>query len=210
MDNEQIRILLIEDCETNLGLSRLLSQPDRDNFRVHQVGSCAEMPYRFDSNSHHVAIINSTTGYGLQLLAIVRRLGYSFPVVMVTSGEASEAIEALRSGATDCVVREGLTAALLERSVCYAIARARASALGKERELRYLALLDNADEIIYTHDFEGNYTSTNRAGERLIGYTQEETAGLNVIELVAPQYRDTVREMIRRNIHEQRRTCYEI
>ena len=36
----------------------------------------------------------------------------------------------------------------------------------RESEERYRQLFENANDIIYTHDLQGNFTSLNRNGER--------------------------------------------
>jgi diguanylate cyclase (GGDEF)-like protein/PAS domain S-box-containing protein len=71
-------------------------------------------------------------------------------------------------------------------------------------------LFENAKEIIYTHDLEGNYTSLNKAGERITGYTQEEARGMNVVQVVAPEYLELVRGMIARKVDEQVQTLYQL
>ena len=49
-----------------------------------------------------------------------------------------------------------------------------------ESETRYRSLFENANDIIYVHDLEGNYLSINQAGERAFGYTREEVLRLNL------------------------------
>jgi diguanylate cyclase (GGDEF)-like protein/PAS domain S-box-containing protein len=71
-------------------------------------------------------------------------------------------------------------------------------------------LFENAQEIIYTHDLEGNYTSLNKAGERITGYTQEEALGMNVTRVVAPEYLELARGMIARKMDEQVQTLYQL
>src|SRR6185503_5989049 len=41
----------------------------------------------------------------------------------------------------------------------------RAQAAVIESEIRYRELIENANDIIYTHDLKGNFTSLNKAGE---------------------------------------------
>ena len=65
-------------------------------------------------------------------------------------------------------------------------------------EERYRQLFENANDLIYTHDMEGNLTSFNKAGERITGYTREEALRMNIGELIAPQDLDTAREMMSR------------
>ncbi len=66
----------------------------------------------------------------------------------------------------------------------------------REREERYRELFENANDIIYTHDLRGNFTSLNRSGERITGYTREETMKMNVADVIAPEYLNLAREMI--------------
>ena len=47
----------------------------------------------------------------------------------------------------------------------------------KESESRFRELFENANDLIYTHDLRGQFTSLNRAGERITGYTREEASG---------------------------------
>src|ERR1044071_9303265 len=52
----------------------------------------------------------------------------------------------------------------------------------------YRELFENANDIIYTHDLQGNFTSLNRSGERITGYSREETVLMNVADVIAPDY----------------------
>ena len=65
-------------------------------------------------------------------------------------------------------------------------------------EERYRQLFENANDLVYTHDMEGNLTSFNKAGERITGYTREEALRMNIRELIAPQDLDTARDMMSR------------
>jgi len=80
----------------------------------------------------------------------------------------------------------------------------------REREERYHELFENANDIIYTHDLQGNFTSLNRSGERITGYTREETMKMNVADVIAPEYLNLAREMIRQKSSQKVSTVYEI
>ncbi len=80
----------------------------------------------------------------------------------------------------------------------------------KEQAQRYRALIENANEIIYSHDLEGNYTSINKAGECLTGYSQPEARQLNLDRVIAPEYRETVAQMIQAKLDGEQASFYEI
>ncbi|MBD0369455.1 MAG: PAS domain S-box protein [Pyrinomonadaceae bacterium] len=72
-------------------------------------------------------------------------------------------------------------------------------------------LFENASDIIYTHDLDGNYTSLNKVGERITGYTREEALGMNVARVVAPEYIELARRMIARKVADaQPQTFYQL
>jgi PAS domain S-box-containing protein len=86
----------------------------------------------------------------------------------------------------------------------------RALAAVRESEERYRDLVENASDIIYTHDLSGRLTSWNSAGERITGYKLDETLGMNIAELVVPDHLERARSMIARKIVEGGRTAYEL
>ena len=80
----------------------------------------------------------------------------------------------------------------------------------RESEERYRSLVENARDIIYAHDLEGNYTSVNRAVEELTGYTIDESLKLNLLETVAPEYVEQARRMTARKLAGEEITAYEL
>src|SRR5438552_3760957 len=52
-------------------------------------------------------------------------------------------------------------------------------------EERYRDLFENANDIVFTTDLNGRFTSMNRAGEHLTGYTNTEALELNIDAMVA-------------------------
>ena len=53
-------------------------------------------------------------------------------------------------------------------------------------EEHYRELFENAHDIIFTHDLEGNLISLNNAGEQLLGFSRAEAAARNFADLVSP------------------------
>jgi PAS domain S-box-containing protein len=81
----------------------------------------------------------------------------------------------------------------------------------RESEERYRSLLENANDIIYSHDLEGNYLAINRAGELITGYTREQIlGGLNIAQVVAPEHLERAREMMAQKLADPSPTVYEV
>jgi PAS domain S-box-containing protein len=78
-------------------------------------------------------------------------------------------------------------------------------------EERYCELFENANDIIYTHDLSGGFTSINKAAERMLGYSHAEVLQMNVRDVVAPEQLDLAQKMVARKVAgDVSRTEYEL
>jgi PAS domain S-box-containing protein len=75
---------------------------------------------------------------------------------------------------------------------------------------RYRELFENANDIIYTHDLAGNFTSINKAGEQVTGYKRDEVLGMNTCQLLTPESLELVRQMASRKVNQGGSTQYEL
>ena len=80
----------------------------------------------------------------------------------------------------------------------------------QESETRFRELFENANDLIYTHDLKGNFTSLNRAGERITGYSREEALKVNIRDVVAPDYLEYAQRMTLRKLEGDLPTSYEL
>ena len=80
----------------------------------------------------------------------------------------------------------------------------------RESEERFRELFENANDLIYTHDLQGNFTSLNRAGEEITGYTREEAVKLNMSQVIAPEYLEIAQDRIVRKIAGDLLSSYEL
>jgi len=87
---------------------------------------------------------------------------------------------------------------------------ARAQETLRLSEHRYRDLFENANDIIFALDGAGNITSLNRAGERVTGYDLNEIQRQNISKLLAPEYSDTLLEMMATRPTEENTSIYEI
>src|SRR5437764_11820933 len=68
-------------------------------------------------------------------------------------------------------------------------------------EQMYRELVENASDLIYVIDLQGNFTSINRAAQRVSGYSQTEALMMNIAQLVSAEYLESARQMIQKALH---------
>jgi PAS domain S-box-containing protein len=89
-------------------------------------------------------------------------------------------------------------------------ARERAEEEVKEGEARYRQLVENANDIVFELDLQGNVTSMNKAAESITGYEQAELMKMNMSEFLTPASNDLARLMTQRKLAGEERTNYEV
>ncbi len=74
----------------------------------------------------------------------------------------------------------------------------------------YRELFENAADVVYTHDLEGNMISINRAGERITGYTRGEALEMNIFQMLDAASRERTKEVIRQHLGGGAQPAYEV
>jgi PAS domain S-box-containing protein len=68
-------------------------------------------------------------------------------------------------------------------------ARKRAEDALRESEERYRDLVENSQDLIFTHNLEGKLLSANKMTARLLGYPIKDLLGMNISDLLIPEVR---------------------
>ena len=83
----------------------------------------------------------------------------------------------------------------------------------KKAKEQYQYIIDNTLDIIFQIDLKGNYIYANAAAEAITGYSLEALLGMNLNEIVAPEYLPLIRERLAERIKGGdggRAYCFEI
>lgn len=62
----------------------------------------------------------------------------------------------------------------------------------KLSEEKYRKLVEEAGDVVYTSDYNGYFTYINPMSKKLTGYTESELIGKRFLEVIAPEWRETV------------------
>jgi PAS domain S-box-containing protein len=87
-------------------------------------------------------------------------------------------------------------------------ARKQAGEALAESEKKYRQVVENATDIIYTTDINGNFTYANSIALKVTGYSLAELQRFNYLDLVVPQYRDQLEEIYANQFRMGQATTY--
>ena len=90
------------------------------------------------------------------------------------------------------------------------IARKKSEEALRISEAYFRDLLDNANDLFYTTDLQGNFTSLNKVGKLIADYTYDEAVKLNISDVVAPEYLEIAQQMTAQKLEGEPPTTYEL
>lgn len=136
---------------------------------------------------------------------------HSLPILaMIPEEEAGLVQRVLEAGAAEYLVRETLAGELLHKAIKYAVERTRNEIAVRQSEQRFRELFENAKDILFTLDLEGNVTSLNKSAEEVMGWSRSEALQLNLKSLVAPEHLNLCSQMMQRILNEEPLQHFEI
>jgi PAS domain S-box-containing protein len=212
--SDRLRVLLAEDDEDDfLIVSSLLREIPDPRFDIDWAPTYEAAEEQVCQNQHDVYLFDYRLGAknGLDLLNVAQQHGCVVPIIMLTGqGLDGTDVQAVRAGAADYLVKGQFDAQLLGRSIRYSIERKASETALRISEERYRDWLENANDMVFTHDWQGNLTAVNGATEQITGYSRTELIGMNLADLLTPESAATLEEIKVSKMSGERTGAYEI
>ncbi|MCF6149666.1 MAG: EAL domain-containing protein [Candidatus Kuenenia sp.] len=124
---------------------------------------------------------------GLKTFCTMQAHASKIPIVVLSGlGDEEIAVEALKKGAQDYLIKGKIDGDLLARTMRYSIERKQIELELQDGKQRYKRLVEMLPDIIYRIDANGYFTFVNEA-VRVFGYQPEELIGKHFSELIHPE-----------------------
>lgn len=200
-DDGVLRILLLEDLQSDAELIKLQLRKLGMEKQVHHVTNGKDFEAAYDSFVPHFVLTDYALPQytGMEALEFVRARNPFVPVIICTGSINEEtAVACIKAGADDYVLKDSMTRlpsaienALRSRSDAVQKVKAMANLSASEENFR--ALAENAPESIYKIDRNGTILYVNRSVD---GFKREELHGKSIYDLVRPENRSALRKGI--------------
>jgi diguanylate cyclase (GGDEF)-like protein/PAS domain S-box-containing protein len=188
-------VLVVEDNPGDARLVELfLLEEVSDPFRILKAANLADALGTFAAEHVDVVLLDLSLpdSFGLSTLARVKEARPLVPVVVLTgTNDEVLALEALRQGAQDYLVKGGGDGDLVRRAIRYAIERSRIEVALRLSEDRFRAVFQNAGVGVVLSEADGHFVQVNPAFCAMVGYTEAELGGLRFHDITHPE--DVVR-----------------
>ncbi|MFQ5923602.1 MAG: response regulator [Anaerolineales bacterium] len=194
MKKKLIHVLLIEDNSRDARLIReLLKEAENFEFRVEHAARLRDGLRRRDREAFDIVLLDLRLpdSDGLETLVRAQKRAPDMPIVVLTGlDDESFALEAVRKGAQDYLIKGQPDSRMLARSIHYAIERKRAEEALRESEERFRSVAETAIDAIVLTDGAGKIQYWNRAAEQVFGYSEKEALRMSLSRMISMERPD--------------------
>lgn len=204
MSNDIIHILLVEDEDPHAELIQRAFEDQGSEFQIHRVRSLTEAREHMRVSEPKLIIADwrLPDGESMELLPN-HRDPLTTPIILMTSyGNERIAVEALKSGALDYVVKSPESMLDMPHLARKALDqwKSRADRIHMqealtESEAHFRLLAENASDMITRINTSGQMFYISPACKNILGYQPEEILGVKVFDLVYPEDQSQIREL---------------
>lgn len=211
MTSEIIRILLVEDEDPHAELIQRAFEDQGEEFQIVRVRSLSEARERIREQEPRLIIADwrLPDGESLELLPN-HRDPLATPIILMTSyGNERIAVEALKSGALDYVVKSPESMLDMPHLARKALDQwnSRADRIHMQQalsdsEAQFRLLAENASDMIARLSLNGEMYYVSPACKTILGYSPDELTGMNIIDLIHEKDQQSVKDMLKQTANE--------
>jgi PAS domain S-box-containing protein len=174
-----ISVLLVDDDEDDYLLTASVFR-DLDtswDFELIWCPTFADAVKSLQNCKHDLYIFDYLLGSrtGIDLIGKALEYHCEEPIILLTGkGDEKIAVEALRLGAADYLIKSELEPKILERCIRYALERTNVLKALRHSERRYKRIFEESKDMLFISDLAGNLLQANQAAAQMTGYSEEE------------------------------------
>jgi PAS domain S-box-containing protein len=196
MNDLPIRVLLVEDDPGDARLIREMLADAKDGvFRLDWVDRLTAGLERLSAQAFSVLLLDLSLpdSQGLATFESANSRAPQTPIIVLTGLDDNVfALEAMRAGAQDYLIKGRMDGDLLTRAIRYAIERKRAEEALRQSEARFRALVEKSSAAITLLDANGTILFRFLANPPILGYAPGALVGSNAFALIHPDDRSRV------------------
>ena len=197
---DNLRILLIDDMQTQFYLIEgLLLQFLNSEFELEWTAQPESSLEMLQNKSYDVTLLDYDLGdySALDFLNLFRDNNITTPVIVLTGhGSFDIDVAVMNAGAIDFIDKSQLNGQILERSIRYAVDRARYTDALRESELRFRAMVEKGSDLIIQLDGNGKIIYASPSITTLLGYSETDLLNQSLTDFLHTDDLDNLANML--------------
>jgi PAS domain S-box-containing protein len=188
-----MKVLVVEDSATLAQLYRI--NLARHGFQSEWVTSVSEVVTRLHEPGIDIVLLDLSLpdSHGIETFFRVHNQADDIPIVVLSSfDDESTALQALKGGAQDYLIKGRATDEAIIRCLRYSMERAQIETELRQSEKMTRLILENSYDAFWAIDEAGEIIGWNRQAEATFGFQRDEVIGKTLAEtIVIPRFLDS-------------------
>ena len=170
---EEIKVILIDDAEDALKIEYHLSKIKEFPVSISHIEKLESVEDFFSQNSADIILlaVKFPDSAGLDAIKKTIAIAPSLPIVVLTDSNANGfAVQSIKAGAQDYLLKDKMESDTIRRSMLYAIERKKNESVIRESEKRFKELANLLPQVVFETDLNGIITFANDSAFQIFGY----------------------------------------